>query len=125
MGASLISTVTDLNRFFALLLAGEIISPAALAQMQRTVPVISFDGKTIDYGLGLHKLTVPGRGIHWGHDGSVWGGGAMSMTSADGSRQMSFAVNLQRWNRLDSTGTPQPHPIDHALGAFTQLALGA
>lgn len=122
--ASLISTVADLNRFFGLLLAGEIISRASLAQMRRTVPVIAFDGKTGDYGLGLQKTTVPGLGTYWGHEGSVWGGGATSMTSADGTRQLSFAVNLQRWNRLDATGRPQPHPIDDALGAFTQLALG-
>ncbi|MFD6163483.1 serine hydrolase domain-containing protein [Nocardia sp. NPDC060256] len=123
--ASLISTVADLNRFFGLLLAGEIVSRSSLAQMQRTGPVISFEGKTIEYGLGLHKLTVPGRGIYWGHDGSVWGGGAISMHSADGTRQMSIAVNLQRWNRLDAEGRPQPHPIDGALQALIQLALGA
>ncbi|MFI6996325.1 serine hydrolase domain-containing protein [Nocardia sp. NPDC050175] len=123
--ASLISTVADLNRFFGLLLAGEIVSRSSLAQMQRTGPVISFEGKTIEYGLGLHKLTVPGRGIYWGHDGSVWGGGAISMTSADGTRQLSIAVNLQRWNRLDAEGLPQPHPIDGALQALIQLALGA
>ncbi|WP_433654610.1 serine hydrolase [Nocardia sp. CA-128927] len=121
--ASLISTVADLNRFYSLLLAGEIISESSLAEMQRTVPVISFEGKTIEYGLGLHKLTVPGHGIFWGHDGSAWGSGAMSMTGADGKRQMSFAVNLQRWNRLDSAQKPQPHPIDGALQAFIQLAL--
>ncbi|MEV6137549.1 serine hydrolase domain-containing protein [Nocardia sp. NPDC051990] len=123
--ASLISTVADLNRFFGLLLAGEIISRSSLAQMQRTVPVVSFEGKILDYGLGLHRMEVPGHGTYWGHDGSVWGGGAISMTSADGKRQMSIAVNLQRWNKLDSSGRPQPHPIDDALRVFTQLALCA
>jgi D-alanyl-D-alanine carboxypeptidase len=43
--ASLISTVADLNGFFDLLLAGEIVNESSLAQMQRTVPVISFEGK--------------------------------------------------------------------------------
>ncbi|WP_051178155.1 serine hydrolase domain-containing protein [Nocardia concava] len=121
--ASLISTVSDLNRFFGLLLAGEIVSPESLAQMQRTGPVISFEGKIVDYGLGLHKFTLPGRGICWGHDGSVWGGGAVSMICADGRRQLSVAVNLQRWNRFDANGIPQPHPIDHALQGFIQLAM--
>jgi D-alanyl-D-alanine carboxypeptidase len=121
--ASLISTVADLNRFFGLLLAGEIVSQASLAQVQRTVPVISFEGKTIDYGLGLHRMEVPGHGTYWGHDGSVWGGGAISMTRADGQRQMSIAVNLQRWNTLDSAGRPQHHPIDDALPALFQLAM--
>ncbi|AYF76832.1 class A beta-lactamase-related serine hydrolase [Nocardia yunnanensis] len=121
--ASLISTTGDLNRFYRLLLAGEIISASALAEMQRTVPVTSFEGKPIDYGLGLHRFTVPERGIHWGHDGSVWGGGAVSMISADGERQLTIAVNLQRWNRLDASGRPRPHPIDAALAAFVQAAL--
>lgn len=121
--ASLISTVTDMNRFYRLLLAGDIVSPSSLAQMQQTCPVISFEGKTITYGLGLHKLTVPGHGVFWGHDGSAWGSGAIAMISADGQRQLALAVNMQRWNELDSAQKPQPHPIDFALHAFTQLAL--
>jgi D-alanyl-D-alanine carboxypeptidase len=121
--ASLISTVADLNRYFRVLLAGEIVNQSSLAQMQRTVPVISQEGKEIEYGLGLHRREVPGGGTFWGHDGSAWGAGAISMTSADGERQMSVAVNLQRWNRLDSSGKPQPHPIDGALAAFCRLAM--
>ncbi|MEU9125143.1 serine hydrolase domain-containing protein [Streptomyces sp. NPDC048506] len=123
--ASLISTVTDLNRFFAMLLAGEIVSPWSLAQMQRTVPVISQEGKTIDYGLGLHPMEAPGQSTFWGHGGTVWGAGALAMTSADGKRQMSVAVNLQRWNGLDSSGRPQPHPIDDALAALYRVAMYA
>ena len=121
--ASLISTVADLNRFYGLLLAGEIVNKSSLAQMQRTVPVISFEGKKIDYGLGLHKMEVPGHGTFWGHDGTVWGAGAMTMTRADGKRQMSIALNLMRWNKLDSSGKPQHHPIDEALSALYQLAM--
>jgi D-alanyl-D-alanine carboxypeptidase len=121
--ASLISTVADLNHFFGLLLAGEIVNRSSLAEMQRTVPVISFEGKKIDYGLGLHKIEIPGCSTFWGHDGSAWGAGAMSMTRADGKRQMSVAVNLQRWNKLDSLGKPQHHPIDDALTALYQLAM--
>ncbi|MGK5691958.1 serine hydrolase domain-containing protein [Streptomyces sp. URMC 128] len=121
--ASLISTVADLNRFFGMLLAGEIVSPSSLAQMQHTVPVVSQEGKTIDYGLGLHPMEAPGQGTFWGHGGTVWGAGALAMTRADGKRQMSVAVNLQRWNKLDSSGTPQPHPIDDALAALHRVAM--
>jgi D-alanyl-D-alanine carboxypeptidase len=121
--ASLISTVSDLNRFFGLLLAGEIVNESSLAQMQQTLPVISFEGKKIEYGLGLHKMEVPRHGTFWGHDGTVWGAGAMSMTRADGKRQMSVAVNLMRWNKLDSSGKLQPHPLDAALLALYQLAM--
>jgi len=121
--ASLISTVADLNRFYGLLLAGEIVNLSSLAQMQRTVPVISFDGKTIEYGLGLHKMEIPGHGTFWGHDGTVWGAGALTMTRADGKRQMAVAVNLIRWNKLDSSGKPQHHPIDDTLPALYRLAM--
>ncbi len=122
--ASLISTVGDLNRFFGLLLAGEIVGRSSLTEMQRTVPVVSFEGKIIDYGLGLHRWEVPGHGTWWGHDGSAWGSGAVSMIRADGERQLSFAVNLQRWHSLSDSGQPQPHPIDEALAAFQQTAVG-
>lgn len=120
--ASLISTVADLNRFFGLVLAGEIVSPASLAEMQRTVRIISQEGKPIDYGLGLHPVESTG---FWGHGGTVWGGGTLAAIRADGRRQLAIAVNRQRWNRLDAAGRPQPHPIDRALAAFTRLAMGS
>ncbi|MFE6052527.1 serine hydrolase domain-containing protein [Kitasatospora sp. NPDC056446] len=121
--AALTSTVADLNRFYGMLPAGEIVSPSSLAQMQRTVPVVSQEGRTIDYGLGLHPMEGPGQGAFWGHGGTVWGGGALAMTRADGKRQMTIAVNLQRWNSLDSSGKPQPHPIDDALAALYRAAM--
>ncbi|MEW2579416.1 serine hydrolase domain-containing protein [Streptomyces syringium] len=122
-GAALVSTMEDLNRFYGKLLDGTIVNRSTLAQMQRTIPVIALDGSTIEYGLGLHKVTRPGCGIFWGHDGTVWGSGTMSLTRSDGKRQMSVAVNLQRWNKPDSSGKPQPHPIDYALSTLYQQAM--
>ncbi|MBE1603530.1 serine hydrolase [Actinopolymorpha pittospori] len=124
MGAGLVSTMEDLNRFYDQLLAGRIVNRSSLAQMKRVVPVISQEGYPIEYGLGLTKATSP-CGILWGHDGSAWGAVTMSWTRADGKRQMSVAMNLARWNMPDSSGIPQPHPIDHALSAFQQQAMCA
>lgn len=121
--ASAISTVSDLNRFFGLLLAGEIVSRTSLAEMQRTVTVISQEGKLIPYGLGLHPMEAPGQATFWGHGGTAWGAGAMAMIRADGQRQMSIAINMQRWNKLDAEGRPQPHPIDGALAALFQATM--
>ncbi|WP_406082163.1 beta-lactamase family protein [Streptomyces zaomyceticus] len=120
---SLISTVADLNHFYGMLLAGGIVGPSSLAQMQRTGPVVSQEGTMIDYGLGLYPMDGPGRGTFWGHGGTVWGGGTLAMIRADGRRRMAVAVNLQRWNRLDSSGRPQPHPIDDALAALHHVAM--
>lgn len=122
--ASLVSTVADLNIFFRLLLQGKIIGPAALEEMQRTVSVVALDGHLIDYGLGLHRFSLPGCGPLWGNDGTAWGAGATSMISGDGRRQLSAAVNLMRWNVLDAEGKPQPHPLDAALPAFFRRAMG-
>ncbi|MEU2783759.1 MULTISPECIES: serine hydrolase domain-containing protein [Streptomyces] len=121
--ASLISTVSDLNRFFAALLAGDVVGPASLEEMRRTVPVVSQEGKVIDYGLGLHPVGGPGEDTFWGHGGTVWGGGTLAMIREDGKRRMAVAVNLQRWNRLDASGVPRPHPIDAALEEFHRVAM--
>ncbi|MCP2349050.1 serine hydrolase domain-containing protein [Nonomuraea roseoviolacea] len=121
-GAALVSTMEDLNRFYGRLLAGEIVKPSSLAQMQRTVKVYSQTGEKIDYGLGLQVMST-GCGTFWGHEGSVWGAGTASWSSADGKRQMSVAVNLARWNKPDSSGEPQPHAIDGAMAAFHRQAL--
>jgi D-alanyl-D-alanine carboxypeptidase len=122
-GAGLVSTTSDLNRFYERLFAGEIVDRASLAEMQRTVPVIGQTGEEIEYGLGLHKVDIPGCGVFWGHDGSVWGAQTLSLTSDDGTRQLSVAMNLVRWNRADAVGEPRPHPIDDALAAFRHEAL--
>ncbi|MEV4067360.1 serine hydrolase domain-containing protein [Nonomuraea dietziae] len=123
VGASLVSTMEDLNRFFGKLLDGKIVKPSSLAQMQRTGPAISQSGQKIFYGLGLHQLKIPGCGTFWGNDGTVWGAETETWIRADGKRQLSVAVNLARWNKIDSTGRPQHHPIDDALSAFKQQAL--
>lgn len=47
----------------------------------------------------------------------------MSLTRADGKRQTSVAINLMRWNKLDSSGEPQHHPIDDALSTLYQQAM--
>ncbi|MEW9552550.1 serine hydrolase domain-containing protein [Nonomuraea sp. NPDC050783] len=123
IGASLVSTVEDLNRFYAKLLDGTIVKPSSLARMRRTGPVISQSGQRISYGLGLHVLRIPGCGTFWGHDGTVWGAQTESWIRADGRRQVSVAMNLARWNRIGPSGEPQRHPIDEALSAFKRQAL--
>ena len=125
VAAAMVSTVADLNQFFGRLFAGEIVDSSSLLAMRTTVPVIAQDGNRIDYGLGLHRFHLPGCGEVWGNDGTVWGAAASSLISADGSRQLSVALNLVRWNEIDASGRPRPHAIDHALHAIYRLAMGA
>ncbi|MFF8285079.1 hypothetical protein ACF06W_20490 [Streptomyces albus] len=46
-----------------------------------------------------------------------------AITRTDGERQPAHVVNPQRWNELDASGTPQPHPIDAALAALHHVAM--
>ncbi|MGW6533394.1 hypothetical protein [Streptomyces venezuelae] len=93
--------------------------------MRRTGRVRALDGsKTLDYGLGPTRIEGPGGRVYRGHEGTVRGAGTTSLTSADGRRQMTFAVNLMRWNKPDASGKPQPRAIDGALAALHQPALG-
>lgn len=95
---SMISNTADLNRFFTALFGGELLRPATLAQMKRTVPARTPDGSYagFDYGLGLMRLPLdrvcPGAEPGWGHGGDVPGYGSWSMHSASGDRHISTAM---------------------------------
>ncbi|TDD31597.1 class A beta-lactamase-related serine hydrolase [Actinomadura sp. KC06] len=120
---ALVSTTDDLNRFYRKLLTGGLIGETALAEMQRTVPAKDADGNVLlNYGLGLYSTELP-CGTFWGHDGTVFGAGTQSLSSAGGARQITFALNLSHYQKLDSNGVPVPHPIDSALSAHMVEAL--
>ncbi|MFB7217637.1 serine hydrolase domain-containing protein [Streptomyces sp. NPDC056227] len=66
----MISTNSDLNRFFTALLAGRLLPAAQLAQMRTTVPI----GDTgAGYGLGLMSRPLSCGGVYWGHGGDIPG----------------------------------------------------
>ncbi|WP_433661287.1 serine hydrolase domain-containing protein [Nocardia sp. CA-128927] len=79
----MVATPTDLNRFFTALLAGKLLAPAQLAEMQRTVPFDRMPGA--DYGLALiHRTTPCGKEV-WGHGGSIPGFETRNGVTADGT----------------------------------------
>ncbi|MDT9686987.1 serine hydrolase domain-containing protein [Streptomyces sp. P9(2023)] len=66
----LISTNSDVNRFFTALLGGRLLPAAQLAQMRTTVPV----GDTgSHYGLGVMSRKLSCGGVYWGHGGDLVG----------------------------------------------------
>ncbi|GGQ84493.1 serine hydrolase domain-containing protein [Kitasatospora griseola] len=69
---AMISTNTDLNRFFAALIGGRLLPPAQLAEMRTTVPA-EYMGPGARYGLGLASRPLPCGGLSWGHGGSLPG----------------------------------------------------
>ncbi|WP_338499278.1 serine hydrolase domain-containing protein [Streptomyces sp. SJL17-4] len=67
----MISTNSDLNRFFDKLLGGDsLLAEAQRAQMRTTVPV---EGTPFRYGLGLMSRPLSCGGVYWGHGGDIAG----------------------------------------------------
>jgi D-alanyl-D-alanine carboxypeptidase len=126
---ALVSTTDDLNRFYRLLLTGRLLPASMLREMQTTVPVYDAQGNVqLRYGLGLYQIDSP-CGPLWGHDGAVFGAGTQSLSTPDGRRQMTFAINLMKYQRMGPDGAPMVHPIDiaiagHALTAMCPAAAG-
>jgi len=84
-GGGLISTVADLNTFFSALLQGRLLPPDLVKEMQRT--------GTAPYGLGVVRWAdTCTNDFYYGHDGNMPGYGTISVSSADGTRQVSMSL---------------------------------
>ncbi|TWP47797.1 beta-lactamase family protein [Lentzea tibetensis] len=68
---AMISTPSDLNRFFSALLGGRLLGAAQLAQMRTTVEAATWPGAR--YGLGLVSTPLSCGGVYWGHGGDIHG----------------------------------------------------
>ena len=81
----MISTVQDLNTFYAALLRDGLLSPAGVIEMKGRVHA--------DYGLGLEQwYDRCTNGFYYGHSGDIPGYGTIAISSADGNRQLAMAV---------------------------------
>ncbi|WP_443033016.1 serine hydrolase domain-containing protein [Streptomyces sp. A1-5] len=69
----MISTNSDLNRFFSALLSGRLLPKAQLDQMRTTVSATSPFPAGARYGLGLVSRPLSCGGVYWGHGGSMTG----------------------------------------------------
>ncbi|MFG6201043.1 serine hydrolase domain-containing protein [Nonomuraea sp. JJY05] len=115
----LVSTITDLNRFFRALIGGQVLPAAQLAEMKKTVPADVPDIPGQRYGLGLFWTPLTCGGGYWGHGGD--GAGHKSREGILDDGRHSVVVFTQSMI-LDNTAT-QRHEradqrlIDHALCA--------
>jgi D-alanyl-D-alanine carboxypeptidase len=101
----MISTVPDLNTFFAALQQGKVLKSKTLAEMTTA--------NHEEYGLGLMKRYDPcSNNFYFGHVGVVLGYGTLALVSADGSRQLAIAV----------ARPPSPELVGfHDRGAFEMV----
>ncbi|KUJ69833.1 serine hydrolase [Streptomyces albus subsp. albus] len=90
----LVSTDSDLNRFFSALLSGRLLPKAQLAQMRTTVPAGHPFPAGARYGLGLVRTPLSCGGVYWGHGGSMTGYETRGGATEDG-RAANVAVTTQ------------------------------
>ncbi|MCU1641294.1 MAG: hypothetical protein JWN03_1569 [Nocardia sp.] len=110
---AMVSTGSEVNRFFTALLTGKLVQPAQLAEMQRDPkPLTNREG--IDYGLGLARLSVPCGKQVWGHGGSIPGFRTYDGVTADG-RAVTVLANLRASDA--ATAAAQQHVFDTAICA--------
>ncbi|HET6858243.1 MAG TPA: serine hydrolase domain-containing protein [Streptomyces sp.] len=91
----MVSTNSDLNRFFTELLGGRLLAPRQLAQMRaHTVRAEKTFGPGARYGLGLVSKPLSCGGLYWGHGGSTTGYETRGGATRDG-RAANIAVTVQ------------------------------
>ncbi|MEU7218877.1 serine hydrolase domain-containing protein [Nocardia iowensis] len=88
---AMVGTGADLNRFFTALLAGQLLPPAQLAEMKRTVPM-EVPGPPLSYGLGLMQRPLSCGKEFWGHGGDIDGFETRGGVTGDG-RAVTVSVN--------------------------------
>lgn len=83
----MVTTLGDLNRFFAALLGGRLLPPRETAQLR--------SARRADdaYGLGLYAVELPCGTTVWGHNGDINGSYAQTAATADGRHVLSLHIN--------------------------------
>ncbi|WP_437574948.1 serine hydrolase domain-containing protein [Sorangium sp. So ce887] len=89
---ALVSTSSDLARFYRKLLDGTLLGPDELAEM--TTWVDTPPGEVNGYGLGLSRRESP-LGVQHGHDGGIWGFTSSSYYAIDSDASITVLVNLE------------------------------
>lgn len=81
----LVSTTRDLGRFMEALIGGELLEPAQLRAMRRTVRAPGFDADPgWRYGLGLASRHLDCGVLAWGHGGDIQGFETRNLVTDDG-----------------------------------------
>jgi len=91
---SMISTASDLNRFFAALAGGRLLAPAQWARMRELVPVpadVGLPPGTGD-GLGVFRIPLSCGGGYWRHGGTGFGYQIEPGVTEDGSRRLTLSL---------------------------------
>jgi D-alanyl-D-alanine carboxypeptidase len=111
---ALVTTASDLNRFWAAIGRGALLRPAQQKQMRTTVLATTFqaDRPGLRYGLGLQWAPLTCGGGYWGHDGDVPGFSTRTAVSADGRTTVVVSISTSADTPVDQAAWGM---IDHVL----------
>ncbi|MEU0128547.1 serine hydrolase domain-containing protein [Streptomyces sp. NPDC006289] len=84
----LVSTLEDLDRFYAALLGGRLLPPARLAELLDTRATEGW------YGMGVYPRKLSCGTTVWGHNGHFTGSYVRSAATRDGRHVFTFRVNM-------------------------------
>jgi len=108
---AIVSTASDIARFYRALLGGRLLRPELLQAMKTTTDRV---------GLGLYQTpSFCGRPDLWGHDGALAAYLTLAFNSEDGKRQFVILVNSLTFN--DQVGSKR---AQQALGRLFKAAAG-
>lgn len=102
------STLSDLAVFFGALDDGRLISPAALAEMRRVVPVGVYGA-----GLGIDRVPLSCGGVAWAKNGGLPTGHSSVTAVTDDGRFASVVTNT--FHNSTAAGNMQSAVLDSAL----------
>ena len=106
---AIVSTASDIARFYRALLGGRLLQPDLLQAMKTT---------TDRYGFGLYHIPSRcGRPDVWGHDGALAAYVSLALNSEDGKRQFVILVNSMTFD--DQVGSKR---AQQALGRLFKTA---
>ncbi|MEU4762349.1 serine hydrolase domain-containing protein [Actinosynnema sp. NPDC023794] len=116
----MISTTEDGNEFLKALIGGEVLRPAQLAEMTKTVPAPELDEAWAGAAYGLGLMRIPSScGDYWSHGGDIPGFKTRNGVTADGRRSVVVSINTD--SMVAEPGAPELDQevtkdlVDHAL----------
>ncbi|WP_437900901.1 serine hydrolase domain-containing protein [Sorangium sp. So ce124] len=110
---NIISTPSDVNRFFSALLGGELLDAAQLEEMRATVDASSM-WPGYRYGLGLSSSPLRCGGVLWGHGGDIFGYETSGGVTEDG-RAVTVAVTAL------PSAVPSVHTREEAYAVYANV----
>ena len=105
---AVVSTASDLDRFFRALLGGKLVPRRLLTVMTDSRPITAETA----YGLGLLRVSTP-CGPAYGHDGEIFGYTTLALTSGDARRSVVL---------LATASHPSENAPDAIVNALVSLA---